>query len=202
MRPSARSRTVPHVRVAAALAGALSLAATALSGCGDVGYADAAPVPTSPPASDPAGPDPEPPAPGDDRSALAVGEAEGVGQVTVDAAGFTLYRFDSDTADPPASACGGDCARAWPPVTVEDAADLAATGIDADLLGTLTRDDGSLQVTLAGWPLYRYAQDAAPGDALGHGVGGTWFAARPTGERATAAEPEEPAGATSDGYDY
>jgi predicted lipoprotein with Yx(FWY)xxD motif len=205
MRPSspAHHRTVPPVLVAAVLAGGLSLAATALSGCGGAGYADtaagaAAPSTTTPAVPEPARADAGPDAPAD--AVLAVGEADGIGQVMVDAAGFTLYRFDSDTADPPTSACSGDCAEVWPPLTVEDAP--AATGIDAGLLGTLTRDDGSVQVTLAGWPLYRYAEDGAPGDALGHGVGGTWFAVTPTGERAAAGPAEDPSTAGSDGYGY
>jgi predicted lipoprotein with Yx(FWY)xxD motif len=207
MRPSipARHRSVRPVLVAAVLVGGLSLAVTALSGCGGVGYADTAPgaAPASPTAPDRApaagsGSD----APADADPALAAGEVDGVGQVVVDAAGFTLYRFDSDTADPPTSACSGDCAEVWPPLTVEDASAPAANGIDAGLLGTLTRDDGSVQVTLAGWPLYRYAEDGAPGDALGHGVGGTWFAVTPTGGRAAAGPDEDPSTAGSDGYGY
>lgn len=157
-------------------------------------------------------------APGDTDPAAAAGPTlsvtavDDLGDVAVDAAGFTVYRFDSDTADPPTSACAGDCAEVWPPVTVGAAADLGAEGVDPALLGTLTRDDGSLQVTLAGWPLYRYAQDAVPGDALGHGVGGTWFAATPTGGRASADPSGEPAGGSTGetaadssddtGYDY
>ncbi|MGF1662610.1 MAG: hypothetical protein ACFCVG_09090 [Kineosporiaceae bacterium] len=213
MRPSApaRPRTAPPVLAAAVLTGALSLAATALAGCGgyDGGYGDdgsTAPAAAAPAASaSDTEPGSEPGSGSSTAPTLAIGEAADVGQVTVDGAGFTLYRFDSDTADPPGSACDGDCAQAWPPVTVDDASALVASGIDADLLGTLTRDDGSVQVTLAGWPLYRYAEDSAPGDALGHGVGGTWFAATPTGERAGAAAgagdqaPEDDAPA-SDGY--
>ncbi|MGF1646499.1 MAG: hypothetical protein ACFCVF_06220 [Kineosporiaceae bacterium] len=196
MRRSTPARAVRPVLAAAAL----SLSA-ALVGCGGVGYADATTAELPEPSAGTTSGSPQPEAVG---PALAVREADGVGEVAVDAAGFTLYRFDSDTADPPTSACSGDCAEVWPPATVEDASGLAAEGIDPDLLGTLTRGDGSLQVTLAGWPLYRYAEDGAPGDALGHGVGGTWFAATATGERAAAPGPEEPAAETSDGdwYDY
>ena len=42
-------------------------------------------------------------------------------------------------------------------------------------LGTITRDDGSLQVTYNGWPLYYFAKDAAIGDATGEGAGDKWY---------------------------
>jgi predicted lipoprotein with Yx(FWY)xxD motif len=41
-------------------------------------------------------------------------------------------------------------------------------------LGTLTRDDGSKQVTYDGKPLYMYSSDASPGDTNGDGFGGLW----------------------------
>lgn len=56
--------------------------------------------------------------------------------------------------------------------------------MDAALIGSVTRDDGSKQLTIAGWPMYRYAEDKKPGDANGQGVGGTWFAAAPDGKKA------------------
>jgi predicted lipoprotein with Yx(FWY)xxD motif len=49
-------------------------------------------------------------------------------------------------------------------------------------LATITRDDGSTQVTYNGWPLYRFARDTAPGQINGQGItafGGTWSAAMP-----------------------
>ena len=36
-------------------------------------------------------------------------------------------------------------------------------------------DDGSEQATCDGWPLYTFAQDAAPGDVTGQGVGDKWY---------------------------
>lgn len=105
-----------------------------------------------------------------------------LGQVVTDSEGWTLYRFEDDSADPPASACTGACAETWPPVPAEDAA--AAAGIRASQLGRVQREDGSWQLTLGGRPVYRYAGDTAPGDTSGHGVGGTWYALSPNGGRA------------------
>ncbi|MET9883373.1 SCO0930 family lipoprotein [Streptomyces sp. NPDC006430] len=113
---------------------------------------------------------------------LSVRDIENVGSVVADSAGVTLYRFDKDTPQPPKSNCDGDCATTWPAVPADDAS--AAAGIDASLLGAVTRTDGSKQLTLAGWPVYRYAKDTKAGEAKGEGVGGTWHALAPDGKKA------------------
>ncbi|OII59798.1 hypothetical protein BJP40_12705 [Streptomyces sp. CC53] len=113
---------------------------------------------------------------------LGLQETAKAGTVLTDSEGRTLYRFDKDTANPPKSACEGDCAKAWPVVTAEGA--KPPTGVDPALLGVLTRPDGTKQLTVDGWPMYRYAKDAEPGDVEGHGVGGTWYAAAPDGGKA------------------
>src|SRR5260370_28050533 len=41
-----------------------------------------------------------------------------LGAIVVDGSGRTLYRFDKDSASPPASNCTGACAQLWPPVLV------------------------------------------------------------------------------------
>ncbi|MFF3411080.1 SCO0930 family lipoprotein [Streptomyces sp. NPDC002742] len=116
---------------------------------------------------------------------LAVTESAKLGKVLTDGAGFTLYRFDKDTAEPPKSSCDGACATAWPPVPADGAE--AATGVDKALLGEVTRTDGTKQLTIGGWPMYRFAKDTKAGDANGQGVGGTWFASAPNGKKATLA---------------
>ena len=108
-----------------------------------------------------------------------------LGPIVVDGAGRTLYRFDKDSASPPASNCEGACAKLWPPVLV--GAQISLTGVNRTLLGTIKRADGTVQLTLHGWPLYRYAGDSAPGDVNGEGIGGIWFAVRPTGAKALSA---------------
>ncbi|MFJ3876496.1 SCO0930 family lipoprotein [Streptomyces sp. NPDC090077] len=113
---------------------------------------------------------------------LQVREMANVGSGVADGDGFTLYRFDKDAAKPPKSNCEGDCAKAWPVVPADDA--QAGAGIDAALLGSVTRADGSRQLTVGGWPVYRYAKDTKAGDALGEGVGGTWHVLGPDGKPA------------------
>lgn len=113
---------------------------------------------------------------------LAVKDVPALGATVTDSEGFTLYRFDKDTAKPPKSTCEGDCAAAWPVVAADDVS--AGEGIDATLLGSVARADGTRQLTLAGWPVYRYAKDTKPGDTLGEGVGGTWHVLGPDGKPA------------------
>ena len=113
---------------------------------------------------------------------LSVWQSAELGPVVTDGAGFTLYRFDDDRASPPASTCTGDCAAAWPPVPADGAS--AGQGIDPALLGSVTRPDGTKQLTVAGRPMYRYTRDTEPRQANGHKVGGTWFATAPDGKRA------------------
>ncbi|MEV8287432.1 SCO0930 family lipoprotein [Streptomyces niveus] len=129
---------------------------------------------------------------------LAVWDSKKLGKVITDSEGFTLYRFDNDTAEPPKSTCSGECEKAWPIVAAGDV--KAAAGTDASKIGEVTRDDGTKQLTLGGWPMYRYAKDTNPGDANGQGVGGTWFASAPDGKKAAlgAAGAEEAGGTEAD----
>ncbi len=55
--------------------------------------------------------------------------------VTMD--GFTVYRFDKDTANPSKSACAGDCAKAWPPLLGDGTPKLS--GVPAEEVGTVGR---------------------------------------------------------------
>ncbi|MEV5356356.1 SCO0930 family lipoprotein [Streptomyces sp. NPDC093516] len=111
---------------------------------------------------------------------LSVSTAE-IGKVVTDSLGLTLYRFDQDTDQPPKSNCDGDCAKTWPPVPADDAE--AGEGIDKSLLGSVTRADGTKQLTVGGWPAYRYAKDVNAGDVKGQGVGGKWYALAPDGKK-------------------
>ncbi|MBC2903739.1 SCO0930 family lipoprotein [Streptomyces cupreus] len=117
---------------------------------------------------------------------LSVSTNAELGQVLTDSAGLTLYRFDKDTAEPPKTNCEGDCATTWPPVPADDAS--AGAGVDKSQLGEVTRADGSKQLTIGGWPAYRYAKDVNAGDTKGQGVGGTWYALAPDGKKAKLAD--------------
>jgi predicted lipoprotein with Yx(FWY)xxD motif len=113
---------------------------------------------------------------------LAVKNDAKLGKFVSDSAGMTLYRFDEDTPKPAKSNCNDACATKWPPVPADDA--TAGTGIDAEKLGKVKRADGTEQLTLEGWPVYRFAGDTKAGDTKGQGVGGTWNALAPDGKPA------------------
>ncbi|MFF4606711.1 SCO0930 family lipoprotein [Streptomyces sp. NPDC001339] len=124
----------------------------------------------------------EPAAAGPGAGTLALRADAKLGPVVTDSKGMTLYRFDKDTAKPPQSNCSGSCATAWPPVP-SDGASVPA-GIAKSALGSVTRTDGTEQLTIGGWPAYRYAKDTAPGETKGEGVGGTWHALAADGAKA------------------
>ncbi|WP_447007617.1 hypothetical protein ACRAKI_14590 [Saccharothrix isguenensis] len=115
---------------------------------------------------------------------LSAAESRQVGWFVADAGGFALYRYDKDSAKPPRSTCDGECVELWPPVLV--GAHTMTSGVDPTLVGSVARADGKKQVTLAGWPLYRYTGDKKAGDLTGQGKGGTWFAVTPEGRKAQA----------------
>ncbi|KOX10351.1 lipoprotein [Micromonospora sp. NRRL B-16802] len=104
-----------------------------------------------------------------------------MGSVVTDQDGWILYRFDKDTADPPASNCVDKCAQVWPPALTDGNPEL--TGVSDDKVGSVTRQDGTRQLTIAGWPVYRYIGDKKPGQWKGQAVGGTWFVVQPDGKK-------------------
>ncbi len=95
-----------------------------------------------------------------------------LGMVLVDQSGFTLYRFAPDGTGK--TTCTGACATAWPPLMVTSAHVTGGPGITSSELGTITRPDGTLQVTFNGMALYRFSGDKKAGDATGQGVAGVW----------------------------
>jgi predicted lipoprotein with Yx(FWY)xxD motif len=153
-----------------------ALAAVTLAACsGGGGAAAPAPGPAAAPAT-------LTPPPGVILSANSTAQ---LGTVVIDGQGYTLYRYERDTAQPPAATCVDECAAAWPPVLAEPGAPLTLEGVEEAAVGTVTRSDGAVQLTLAGWPLYRCAADPQPGATAGQGVDGEWFAVTPDGGRAS-----------------
>jgi predicted lipoprotein with Yx(FWY)xxD motif len=92
-----------------------------------------------------------------------------LGKILTDSSGKTLYKYASDAAG--VSNCTSTCAQNWPPLTITSGTPTAGTGVTG-ALATITRADGTTQVTLDGSPLYYFASDTAAGDATGDGVGG------------------------------
>jgi predicted lipoprotein with Yx(FWY)xxD motif len=161
--------------------GSRSLAMVALVmllvACGgqDVGQQPGEPDATTPPGT-PAAPDGEPTEDTPTNGDVTVSTAStDLGTVLVDADGMTLYLFDPDAQG--ASSCYDDCAANWPPLTADDP--TAGAGVDSALLGTTERDDGTVQVTYDGWPLYRWAGDEQPGDTTGQGIQDVWWVIAP-----------------------
>lgn len=158
----------------APLMAAVVLAACSPDGAGDVS-SEVAPAPvTDAPASEPV------------NEGVTVATRDGdLGTILVTGDGITLYLFTAD--EPGVSNCTGTCLDAWPPLTT-DGAPLATAAADAALLGTLPREDGTVQVTYAGRPLYLFTGDAAVGEVNGQGANAVWFVVAPDGSMVTGAE--------------
>lgn len=112
-----------------------------------------------------------------DSTTVGLGNTEELGDFLIAPDGMTLYLFTRDPLNE--TVCYDQCAENWPPLIVESADELtAAEGIPGEL-GTVERDDASLQVTYNGIALYYWLRDDAPGDTTGHGVGGVWWVVPP-----------------------
>ena len=117
---------------------------------------------------------------------VTTGQVHGLGTVLTTGQGLTLYVYAPDQ-DRGTSICYDICAVQWPPMVLAPGTTTpqAGPGVQAGLLGTTRRTDGTLQVTYAGWPLYRWAGDVEPGQATGQGItnsGGLWWVITPAGK--------------------
>jgi predicted lipoprotein with Yx(FWY)xxD motif len=104
-----------------------------------------------------------------------------LGTYLTGASGRALYIWVADRKG--RSNCSGACAAVWPPL-VTKAAPNATGGVIAADLGTITRSDGTKQVTYTGRPLYYYVGDTAPGMTSGQGsgqFGAKWWLISPSG---------------------
>jgi predicted lipoprotein with Yx(FWY)xxD motif len=118
-------------------------------------------------------------APAEGASTVATADTD-LGTILVDGEGMTLYLFMPDAQG--ASQCVDSCASTWPPLAGPA---TAGDGVDEALISTAERPDGSAQVTYNGWPLYRFASDAAAGDTNGQGVGDIWYVVDASGNAIT-----------------
>jgi predicted lipoprotein with Yx(FWY)xxD motif len=104
-------------------------------------------------------------------AASATVEAKTLGSQTILVAGsngMTVYTFTSDKAGSNASACSGGCLTKWPALTVPaGTTPTGGTGVTGTLGAFKRSDDGTMQVTYNGLPLYFYFGDSAPGDMNG-----------------------------------
>ena len=168
---------------AAGLASTLLLAACGSSSdnASDTSPGTAAPVATASP-----GPATSAPVGSGDMATttmLMAKEIKGMGSLVTDDKGMTLYRSDMDQATPSMSMCTGDCAKTWMPVMAQDS--VQTMGVEESLLGSVDRSDGMKQLTLGGWPLYRYMGDTKAGEMNGQAKDKMWFAVTPSGKKST-----------------
>ena len=99
-----------------------------------------------------------------------------LGTYLTDNQGMTLYTFTHDS--PGVSNCTSVCLTKWAPY----GPDLSATGtapINLPMLpagvSTIKGNNGMVQFTWQGMPLYHYFEDKTPGDTFGEGVLNAWY---------------------------
>jgi predicted lipoprotein with Yx(FWY)xxD motif len=93
-----------------------------------------------------------------------------VGQYLADPSGKTLYTYDADTAT--SSSCTGSCLDTWPAYIDSG----ATTGLPTNVSTIKRSDNGEMQYTYKGKPLYYFESDSSAGQVNGNGVGGFYVA--------------------------
>jgi predicted lipoprotein with Yx(FWY)xxD motif len=167
------------------LAGAVAipLVALTITACGGGGYAATAATPKTSSGA---------------PARVAVSKSR-LGSILVASNGRTLYLFKADVGMQ--SACTGACTTKWPPF-LATGTPTAGAGLTASKLATITRSDGTHQITYNGHPLYLFVKDHGPGDVKGQGVtafGAAWFALSPSGNQISAVAPSSANRASSAG---
>ncbi|MGI5127218.1 hypothetical protein ACQEVB_10440 [Pseudonocardia sp. CA-107938] len=107
-----------------------------------------------------------------------------LGVVATDGAGRLLYRSDADSASPPASHCTDACTDTWKPMLLPSGQQPELLGVEKSKVGQVGRPDGTVQLTLAGWPLYYNATDEPGLTSAGHNGQNGWSVITPTGGKA------------------
>ncbi|HKO15492.1 MAG TPA: hypothetical protein VJU87_04585 [Gemmatimonadaceae bacterium] len=123
------------------------------------------------------------PAPTAGNATVKVASNATNGTYLTDENGRALYMFEKDSRGQ--SACDSACARDWPPFAAQGTP-AAGDSVKTSMLSTITRKDGSRQVTYNGMPLYHYAKDTGPGDTKGENVkefGAEWYLVSPAGKK-------------------
>ncbi len=162
------------IRVLASLSGLAVTAAIVLGAC-----SSAATAPPAATAAASAAPTAVAPSAAGAGVAVLAAATGSVGSYLTGANGMTLYTYKPDTSSPGKSACNGTCAATWPPFEVAAGSTPTAGSGVTGAIATITRDDGTTQVTYKGAPLYYFKGDSAAGDTKGQGIGGIWFVAAP-----------------------
>lgn len=173
------------------ISGAVALMGVALvvAACGSSSSSNASSSASNAPAS----------AASQSSSTTSVSTASGAhGKYLVGSSGRALYLWVADPSDK--SVCAGACASFWPPLLTKSVP-VAGSGVAAGQLGTITRSNGSEQVTYDGHPLYYFAEDKGAGSIKGqgnNGFGAKWWLVAPSGTAITTSA--APAASPSKGY--
>ena len=161
---------------------AIAASALLVAACGGTGTGSTnAPSTQAPGTQAPASAAPSAEASGEAEAyEVELGDSDALGKFLTGEDGRTLYLFTPDTAT--TSACNTGCVDSWPPFTVE--ADETVTGGDGvtGTFGTITREDGKMQVTYNSHPLYYFSGDQAAGDTNGQGLNSKWYVVNADGE--------------------
>ncbi len=125
------------------------------------------------------------------------------GSILVNSSGRTLYQFSADSTG--MSACTGTCATHWPPLTVPAGATPKGGPEISGTFATITRADGTSQVTYDGHPLYTFVGDTAAGSTSGQNLavdGGTWTVVTVGSAAAKSTTPPTTKPSSGGGYSY
>lgn len=80
-------------------------------------------------------------------------------KVLADMKGISIYTFDLDS--PNKSVCKDSCLKVWPPL------EASATAVVLPPYGTIKGNNGKMQLTINGLPLYYFQSDKVPADIFG-----------------------------------
>jgi predicted lipoprotein with Yx(FWY)xxD motif len=116
---------------------------------------------------------------------IGIANKAGIGDYLVDSKGMAVYYFLRDT-DAKSNATAA-IVKIWPVFYAANV--VPQPPLLAGDFRTITRDDGTMQTTYLGWPLYYYAQDQVTGDTMGQQFNNLWFVVTSTGFMSAPAAP-------------
>jgi predicted lipoprotein with Yx(FWY)xxD motif len=136
---------------------------------------------------------------GGNQPVLSTGQISSIGTVLTDQSGLTVYEAQQEAGGK--IMCTGSCLSFWSPVTVDRGVTPHGASAITGVIGTIKRpDNGAIQLTVNGHPLYTFRQDNGPGSALGNdfhdsfgGLHFTWHALTAAGVAVPAAASSTPA---------
>lgn len=109
---------------------------------------------------------------------LTIASSTALGEYLVATNGMTVYEYKSDPSG--VSTClSGICAANWHAYLVSTSTSLTASSGINGTIRTITRPNGTHQVTYNGKPLYFWVHDTKPGETSGNGIKHLWLVVHP-----------------------